>query len=492
MQTEQSDAISWAIKEFMAADLGDARREARLRQIAAAVCLHPHGRLTEVFLTAKELNAAYDFIENDAICSADIQRASSIACAKRCSEHSLVIVAEDGSSLSLPDHLRKKSDLGSVGSYKEKGRGLKLINAVAISVDGVLLGNLSMRWWARSEEKRAPRAMRKVEDKETVYWHEAIEESSSILNSYAPKTVAWYQLDREADSWTTLLKLNATGNLFTVRSSHDRRISVSWTEQPKYLRQYLRIARPMGYYQLNVKAGPNRTARVAKMEIKSATVNLVLKDKRTKKQQSLTVNAVSCCEISPVPKGETPISWCLLTNKAIKTCEDAYQVVQFYTYRWTIEQFYRTWKEGLCHVEDSQLQYADHVIKWSTILAAVAMKAERLKQVSRTTPDVSALTELSAAELEALLVLKKKYKSRNEVIPETEITIGQAVLWLAELGGYTGKSSGGPPGTVTISRGLERVAFAAMGIEAYKATLRSDQTSQPTKNSARRRKVSPS
>jgi len=40
---------------------------------------------------------------------------------------------------------------------------------------------------------------------------------------------------------------------------------------------------------------------------------------------------------------------------------------------------------------------------------------------------------------------------------------------LAELGGYTGKSSGGPPGTITISRGLAKVRAAADAIAALLA-----------------------
>jgi hypothetical protein len=46
-------------------------------------------------------------------------------------------------------------------------------------------------------------------------------------------------------------------------------------------------------------------------------------------------------------------------------------------------------------------------------------------------------------------------------------TIAQATLWLAELGGYTGKSSGGPPGTITISRSLAKVGAAADAIAAF-------------------------
>jgi hypothetical protein len=36
-------------------------------------------------------------------------------------------------------------------------------------------------------------------------------------------------------------------------------------------------------------------------------------------------------------------------------------------------------------------------------------------------------------------------------------TIAQAVYWIARIGGYTGKSSGGPPGALVIARGLRRI-----------------------------------
>jgi hypothetical protein len=39
------------------------------------------------------------------------------------------------------------------------------------------------------------------------------------------------------------------------------------------------------------------------------------------------------------------------------------------------------------------------------------------------------------------------------------------VRWIADLGGYTGKGSGGPPGSVTIGRGFARVTAAAAVME---------------------------
>ena len=60
----------------------------------------------------------------------------------------------------------------------------------------------------------------------------------------------------------------------------------------------------------------------------------------------------------------------------------------------------------------------------------------------------------------ALLLLKTRRKKANEVLTPNP-TISDATRWIAELGGYTGKSSGGPPGTITIARGLEKLAIAA-------------------------------
>jgi len=45
------------------------------------------------------------------------------------------------------------------------------------------------------------------------------------------------------------------------------------------------------------------------------------------------------------------------------------------------------------------------------------------------------------------------------------------VRWVAEIGGYTGKSSGGPPGSTTIARGLEQVLVVARALAALEGQL---------------------
>jgi hypothetical protein len=144
----------------------------------------------------------------------------------------------------------------------------------------------------------------------------------------------------------------------------------------------------------------------------------------------------------------------------------------------TRQEFHRTWKRGGCNVEQTQLQDREHVQKWATILAANAMRIERLKHLSRETPELPASVELNPFEIQALIIFKRKHKKRTEEVPDTLPTIGKAVLWLAELGGYQGKSSGGPPGSITIGRGLEFIQAGAAMLEAL-AEQRSSKRKHP-------------
>jgi len=98
-------------------------------------------------------------------------------------------------------------------------------------------------------------------------------------------------------------------------------------------------------------------------------------------------------------------------------------------------------------------------------------RAQRLKQLSRTEPDRCAATELSPHELVSLILLKHQSKRPNETVTDNP-TMAQAVTWIAELGGYTGKSSGGPPGVITIRRGLEQLVPAATMLEALDRLMR--------------------
>jgi hypothetical protein len=197
----------------------------------------------------------------------------------------------------------------------------------------------------------------------------------------------------------------------------------------------------------------------------AAEVTLSLRDKRNKKRRPLPLRVIWVHE-QDTPLGERPLDWMLLTNAPIDSVGAARKVVLGYTTRWRIEDFQKTWKSGACNVEVTQLRSRNAILRWATLLAVVATRIERLKHLGRTEPDRPASDELTAVEIEVLLVLKRRYKKRTESVPDAMPTMAQAVRWIADIGGYTGKSSGGPPSSTTIGRGFERLKN---GVEAVLA-----------------------
>jgi hypothetical protein len=124
-----------------------------------------------------------------------------------------------------------------------------------------------------------------------------------------------------------------------------------------------------------------------------------------------------------------------------------------------VEEFHRTWKQGGCNVETAQLRSVHAIIKWATILSSVAVRIERLKYLSRNTPDAPATIELDPTEIEALKI-ERKSRYLGKFAPRIDLlTIGEATRWVAEMGGWMGQKSSGPPGSITIGRGLQVLAI---------------------------------
>lgn len=467
----QSSAAKWSQEEFGGACFGDARWRQRLVTMAAQAARRPGGKVTEVFVDAAQRQGAYGLLESTLVDPSTLGTAMREATARRCAQEPFVFCAVDGSSLSLTD-LGSKKGFGSVGTRSAGARGLKVISALALSAQGVPQGLSSQVWWARPTEKVAKhRNLRKTDEKEIQHWLTAMQQTRQAMNTHAPGTRVWFQLDREGDAWPILEQADAAEHWFTIRGHHDRRVVLP-NGNKTHLRTLLGLQSELCGYVLPVSAGPKRAARKANMRIRACSVTLDFRDRRTERHFTKTLNVVLAREQGTTPAGEKPLEWLLLTNRPIETEEQLHQVVYGYSLRWRIEDFHRTWKSGACRVEQSQLRTVGATIKWATILAAVAVRIERIKLLSREQPERPATDEFSVCELRAITLLRfekaaNKHFSEGSVVP----TLAQATLWLAQLGGYTGKSSGGPPGSVTLARGLKEIAGAVRALNAAGSQL---------------------
>jgi len=271
------------------------------------------------------------------------------------------------------------------------------------------------------------------------------------MHAEAPSCTPWYQLDRGADFGDVLELAYERSLLVTVRSAHNRALE---GRSKGYLWPRMKAQPVLGRMSVKVPARHGRPQRVAQLNIRAQRFRFrVAKAGKQRRTVWVEMSAVLVTE----PKKRDGIEWMLWTTYPTECFEDAVQVVRGYSMRWRIEEFHRAWKSSHCDIESSQLRSVDAMQRWGAITAAVAARAEYLKLRSRAEPDAPADSELSRNEIDAAILLSetKKYKHGDQV------TLQEVVNLIAQIGGYIGKSSGGPPGTVTISRGLERVEVAA-------------------------------
>lgn len=462
-------SADWAQEHFGGIDLGDARRTARLVRVAASAAEAPAGTVTKVFSDDAERQGAYDFLESPHIEADALEAGAGEAVAKKCGTEARVFVVVDGSSLSFVDRTGGRG-LGAVGTYTAGGVGLKVITALALTASGVPIGPVRQVMWRRPAQRptnRRPAKKRPVDKKETQHWLDAVTASKARLAASSADTRITYLVDREGDSAAMLSTLFGTAEEFVVRGNWDRTVEGRDGRKRK-VREHLVYAKLLGEHDVEVSAQPGRSARTARVMLRAVDVLVSVKHPVSGKVVSAWLTAVNAREMGTCPSNEEPLDWLLLTNRQASSLKAARAVVAAYALRWRIEEFHRSWKSGGCNVEDSQLRSEQAIRKWALVLAAVACRVERLKLLARTTPDVPADTEFSEVELHALVLLKKRIKKRDEVVTDAP-SIEQATLWLAQLGGYTGKSSGGPPGTITISRGLAKLRAAADAISAFLA-----------------------
>ena len=191
------------------------------------------------------------------------------------------------------------------------------------------------------------------------------------------------------------------------------------------------------------------------MDLYAVQVMLDVGDTRLPARTPVELWAVLATERRSATSGKDLLEWMLLTSYPAATLEAAGHVVLGYAQRWRIEEFHKAWKSGACKVEESQLRHADHLIPWAIILASVGVRILRMTYLARTAPDTPATVEFAASEIRVVVALAKLKKK-----PAGTPTMKQIVGWIAQLGGYIGAASGGPPGALLIARGLDRLQLA--------------------------------
>jgi hypothetical protein len=437
---------TWVADEVGQTVLGDARLTKRLEKLVMDFSAHPTATIPEACGDWKGTKAAYRFFDNARLSHAQILGGSRQACVERMSDSEMILVVQDTTSLDYTAHPTTK-DVGPLEANTH--HGLFVHSCLAVTPSGVPLGLLDQQSWARDPAttgKRACRKKRPIEQKESFKWLLGLRKSlDGVPASVCLVTVA----DQEADIFDLFLDAEAHGTQLLIRSAWDRCVEGSAVHLQPTVEQSA-VAKT---YTVSVGRAPDRLPREARMALRLTTVSVCPPRHRRHEAHlhPIPLSAVDVQEIAP-PEGQKPLHWRLLTSVPIRTCDDAYQCVCWYSLRWLVERYHFVLKSG-CRIEQRQLGTAARLQNCLGVYAIVAWRLLWLTYQARQTPKASCEIAFEPEEWQTLYC----HVYHTSVPPETPPSLDEAVRWLAQLGGFLNRTGDGAPGVKVLWRGWQRL-----------------------------------
>jgi len=361
-----------------------------------------------------------------------------------------VLAIQDTSEINFRTTPKRRRGLGEIG--KGNGRGVLLHAMLALDAgNGSCLGLVGGRIWTRRGRVKIAHQKRRSENKESHRWITTAEQGKAVLAAAAKVTVL---ADRESDIFAEWAKLPEPDFDLITRSMHDRRLA---TGEGLYA-----AAERFAFTTKRLVALPEREqkrkARPAWLSLRFGKIELArprnTRDRNLPKSVSLTL--VEVIE-RDCPAGTEAVHWRLLTTHNVADVETAWQIVDWYRMRWTIEQFWRLLKLQGLRLEDSQLETAERLIKLTAIATKAAVTTMQLVQ-ARTAPNSEPATvAFSADEITVLDKLRAEVEGTTKLQknPHRKSTLKWASWIIAKLGGWDGYPSSKPPGPITFKHGLE-------------------------------------
>lgn len=439
----QDTDIDWAIQEFGKADLGDARRSKRLVALARQLARSPHCSFPQS-LSAPELKAAYRFFDNDCVDTDGILTAHIGQTLTRMRAVPLVLAVQDTTEYNLT-HLSATEGLGYC-SHK-KVRGFFMHSMLALTPEGLPLGVLGLKTWVRPLEQLGKRTLRRalpIQEKESAKWIEGLNQVTA-LKSRCPQTRIVSVCDREADVYDLFAAERAAGVDWLVRAAWNRGVD----HPEKYLWEAMQPVPEMGTTALHVPARGSTPERTARLAIRCAPVRIrPPKSRQGRGLAGVDMYATWAIETSP-PEGIAPIEWMLLSSVPTQTLEQAMERLSWYARRWTIETWHRVLKSG-CQIEARQFGDAQRFMRATALFAVISWRILYATLLGRLDADLSCEVLLQRFEWQALYC---RTHATTEP-PKQPPTLGKAILWIAKLGGYLGRTRDRPPGITVLWRGL--------------------------------------
>jgi hypothetical protein len=407
----------------------------------------------------QETKAAYRYFDNPKVDSAAILAPHKAATLTRVANYPRVFVIQDTTNL---DYTSQANKQGVGPTRRGHERALLLHPSIVVSESGVCLGVyddyqyhrnvLLTRTASRQQLSNANLHKKPVSEKESYRWVHGYQQAAEIAD-HCEKTHVIMLADRESDVYDLFEEANRESNradwLIRIRITHRALINELGKRDAQLLHQKLAAMPAQQVIKFTLPKRHGEPRRKVQQELRMAQLTLHPPTGRRGKLRChpVTVTVLLAKEIN-VPSGETPVNWWLMTNI---TVVEPQQLIIWYLLRWQIEVFFHILKSG-CQVENLQLMTAKRTRTCLAMYLIIARRIFFLASLAKTQSTVTCTNVLEPQEWQTAWTIIKKTKP-----PEQPPSLYNAIILIAQMGGYLARKSDSPPGPKAMWQGLTQL-----------------------------------
>ena len=432
-----------------------------MKKIAADLRAQPGASIPRASGDWAGAKAAYRLFDNAALKPAAVLAAHGEAALGRARGQAVVLAVQDTTSLNFSTH-RHTRGLGPISNHADKTIGLLLHTTLLLREDGQALGVLDALVLARDPAQfkagaKGARNRQPAAQKESRKWLQSATASAQAAAALAGTLVINIG-DREADSYELFLQhraLRAQGggsHELLIRCQHDRQL----THDHDGLFSHLQKQPVAAHWSVEVPRRPGQKARTATLAIRFTRVRFAPPAHQAKyrgQTEEITLWAVSAQEENPAP-GRAAICWRLLSTQPVTDAAAAITAVRRSSQRWQIELFHKILKSG-CRIEERQFESAGRIGRCLVLDVIIAARILALSRAGRDAAGAATPASHWLAEHEWKALWCHTHRSATP--PDQPPATGEAVRWIARLGGFLGRKHDGHPGMIVLWRGLQRL-----------------------------------
>lgn len=428
--------------------------------------------IRQITQNESEAKGFYRFLNNDRVSESDIIDNFRLNCID-CCRSKYVVCIQDSTEINLNSHWKRIQRDEYIGTTNEKsayGLGFFLHPSLVLdAMNGTPYGYSDIKVWNRPLELQTKHERKyknlPIQEKESYKWIEVSKNTQEHLDDVVEGMIIIQ--DREGDIYEQFATIPNEKTDLIIRAKTNRTLA-----DGTKLFSVLGNQKSSGHYEIVVDACSKikRAKRVAKLEVRFAEVELRKTITASKDVIKTTkIYAIEAKEINYT--GNDAIHWRILTTLGIETFNRALDCIEWYSWRWTIEEVFKILKKEGFNIEASELESAKAIRKMSLLIMEVIIKIFLLR-LAYNEPEIelepgSCFTheEQECLEQQIKSLEGKTEKQKN---PFKNKDLKRYAWAIARIGGWKGYLSERKPGITTFWNGMKYFKSIMQGWELHR------------------------